>query len=341
MEQAMSEYVDELLTSGSLERNRLSELLKYRNLETTSLLFDRAAKLRDQVYQNHITVLGRIMISNFCKNECKMCGIRRDNRFVQRFRLSEEELFHYIEDFYRKGVRNIFLESGEDSWFTTDLVAEMIQKIKKKFSGVHLYLSFGERKRTAFESWKVAGAEGYLLSHGSENEQHFKKIFPFNTSPLLKKQGLWELKEIGYQVGDHILLGTPYQMLEHVIDDLYFLKILRPEFLSVGTFLPVPKSVFAGERSGNGEMALYLIAILRLMLPDCHIYAEPSIDCVYSGGRLTAFDAGADILMADVFDGHLLEQYGVYERKHRKLSLPADDLDAFVRQLETRGFRVI
>lgn len=340
MGQIMSEYVDELLASGSLEKSRFVELLKYRDLETTRYLYDRASRLREQVHGNRAMILGRIMISNYCKQECKMCGIRRDNRFLQRFRLSEEKILDYIEEFYRKGVRNVLLESGDDSCLTEDGAAELIQMIKERFPQLHLYLSFGERKKTAFARWKEAGAEGYFVSFGSENEQHFKKLFPSNMSPLLKKQSLWELKELGYQVGSQALIGTPYQMADHVIEDIFFLKTLRPEFLSVGTFLPVPKSVFADQRSGNGEMALYLMAILRLMLPGMHLFADFSVECVYTNGRFTAFDAGADVFLADVSDLALVERYGVYERSHRRLTLPADDLGALITQLEMRGFVV-
>ncbi len=341
MGNAMSEYVDELLASGSLEKGRFAELLKYRNLESTKELFDRADRLRNQVQGKRVTVCGRLMISNYCKNECKMCGIRRDNRFVQRFRLSEEQILDYVDEFYSKGIRSVLLESGEDSFLTEDGITEIIHMVKESFSGLQLFLAFGERKKTSFVKWKEAGAEGYFINHGSENEQHFKKIFPSNMSPLLKKQSLWELKEAGYRVGSHFLIGTPYQTVEHVLEDIYFLKTLRPDFLSVGAFLPVSKSVFADQRSGNGEMALYLMAVFRLMLPGCHIFASPSIDCVYADGRITAFDAGADMLLVDVSDIALVERYGVYERKHRRLALPADNLAVFIDRLEERGFTVI
>ncbi|MBR1742567.1 MAG: [Lachnospiraceae bacterium] len=340
MGKAMSEYVDELLASGSLEKARFTELLKFRNLETTSYLFERAARLRDQVHGNQITVLGRIMISNYCKNECKMCGIRRENRFVQRFRLSIEQILSYCDIFYKKGIRNLLLESGDDSYLTEEGVAEIIHAIKENHSKFHIYLSLGEKKKTAFLHWRATGAEGYFISHGSANDQHFKKLFPSNMSPLLKKQSIWELKEIGCHIGGSLLIGTPYQTIDHVLEDIFFLKTMLPDLLSIGTFLPVPKSVLADQRSGNGEMALYIMAILRLLLPGCHLFADPVIDCVFSDGRMTAFDAGADLLLVDVPDSTLVDRYGVYERKHRRLPLPADDLDSFLEKLLARGFVV-
>lgn len=340
MGKVMSEYVDELLTSGTLDKPQFTELLKFRNIETTGYLNERARQLKSQLFGNQVTVLGRIMISNYCKNTCKMCGIRRDNRFTKRFRLSMEQILKYCDEFYKQGIWDILLESGEDSYLTEDGVAEILLTLRKKYPNLNITLSLGDRNKLVYRHWKQAGADGCIISHGSANDQHFKKIFPSNMSPLLKRQILWELKEMGYHVGSGFLIGLPYQTIDHVLEDIFFLKNFLPAYLSIGAFLPVSGSVFEKQRSGNGDMTIYIMSILRLILPNSHIIADPTLDCVLKDGRIKALDAGADVLLMDVSDLNLLNRYGVYARKNGRFGLQVDQIDFFKGQLGLRGISI-
>lgn len=340
MGKRMTEYVDELLANGVLEKTEFEDFLKFRNVETTGYLYEKARRLRSQILGDHVTVIGRIPLSNHCKNDCKMCGIRRDDRLVKRFRLSEEEVLSFCGEFQSQGVEMLLLESGDDTYLTEENVAELLLKIKKKFSRLTIFLSLGERNENVFRHWKAVGAEGYFFSHGSADDSFFKKIYPSNMSPLLKKQQLWNLKNLEYKVAAGFLVGMPYQTVDHVISDILFVKKYMPAYVNIGVFQPVPRSVFEKQRSGNGEMALYILAMLRLMLPNCHIIAEPTLDCALKDGRMKAFDAGADTLLIDIADLSLLNQYRVYERKNGRLALPADSLPSFMGQLSLRGFSI-
>ena len=340
MGRVMSEYVDELLVRGILEKGQLSELLRFRNPETTLYLYEKASQLREQVFHEHVTVLGRILLSNYCKNECKMCGIRRGNIFVKRFRLSLDRVLQYCEEFYRQGITDIFFESGEDSYLNEDAVSEILLAVRKRYPDLTVYLSLGEKNNKALRHWNAVGAQWYVMSHGSANEQHFRKIFPSNMSPLLKKQVLWELRETGYKVGTGFLVGMPYQTIDHVAEDILFLKSFLPDMISIGTFLSVPRSPFESQRSGNGEMTLFIMAILRLMLPNSHVIAETSIENVLKNGRIRSLDAGADMLLVDGSDITLLNQYGAYERKSGRFVLSADNYRDMKAQLLARNFSV-
>lgn len=333
----MSEHIDELAAFGTLDEARFTELLKFRNIETTAYLFEKAVQMRQQVHQRLVPIFGRIMISNYCKKDCGICGIRRENRFVHRFRLSKAQILSYCEYFVSQKIEHLLLESGEDSYLTEASVTEFITVLKEKYPNIHIYLSLGEKRKATYQRWKEVGAEGYFISHGTADGQHFKKIFPSNVSLLVKKQHLWELKDLRYQIGSGLVIGLPYQMIHHIVDDLFFLKQLAPSYLSVRAFIPAEKGVFADQKSGNGEMALYILAILRLMLPSCHLLAETTLDCVLKDGRVYSFDAGADVLLLDIPDLEQLNRYGVYERKHRRLALSPDDINTWKEQLRIHG----
>lgn len=338
MGNCMTGFVDKLAATGNLSGQEFSELLKFRNIETTEYLFEQARITRQNARGKDVQIWGRIPVSNFCKNNCKMCGIRRDNQFVKRYRMELEQVLKNCGYFYEKGIHTFLLESGDDVYYSEARLNEMVLRIRKQFPKCRIVLAMGDKNRQVYSRLKNAGVAGYILNHGTANALHFKKVFPSNMSPLLKKQGLWELKELGYQVGSGFLVGLPYQTIEHVVEDIWFLKNFGAEIIQIGAFIPALRTPFEQQRSGNGEMTLYIMAILRLMLPKATIIASPTLDVVLKDGRMRCFDAGADTLLMDLPDEQILNQYGVYERKSGRMYLPGDKPEILLEQLRTMDF---
>ncbi len=340
MGQCMDGQVNKLMATGNLETEELKELLRFRNQETTQYLFEMARMMRQKTYRDTVTLWGRIPISSYCKYNCKICGLRRENQFAKRYRLNLQQILKYCHDFWQQGVRHFLLESGYDVFFTERQMAEVILAIKKYHPDAEVILAVGEKTEEAFRHWFHVGASGYLLGQGSANELQFKKIYPSNMTPLLRRQSLWGLKQTGYQVGTGFLVGLPYQTVENVVEDIQFLKEFCPNYIDIGTFIPTAHTPFERERSGNGEMAIYIMAILRLMLPNASIIAGPSLDCVLSGGRMRTFEAGANTMIVDIDDIELLEKYGVYTRKTGRFSLQPDSIYEIKKQLQEMGLMV-
>lgn len=337
MGKCMTELVDELAVKGSLPRESFGELLRYRNVETTEYLFQQARATRKKVRRDILQIWGRIPVSNFCKNNCKICGMRRDNQFIKRYRLEAEKIVQFCQYFAGKGIQNFWLESGEDVALTDDYMVRVLAEIREMFPRSKVILCMGEKNQLFYEKMKRNGAYGAVLSHGTANPMHFKKIFPSNMSPLLKKQRLWELREQGYVTGSGFLVGMPYQTIDCVVEDLWFLREFEAAIVDVGAYIPTPRTPLEKQRGGNGEMTLYILAALRLMLPSALIMASPTLDCVMKEGRIRCFDAGADGLLLDLPEEELLNQYGAYERKSGRFSLPGDDMEYLLEQLRGRG----
>ena len=338
MGKAMTEFVDKLAMTGCLSDVELTDLLKFRNAETTEYLFEAARTAKRQAGSDGIQIWGRILLSNYCKNDCKMCGLQRENQFLHRYRLSMDQILLYCKRLADQKIYTVVLESGDDAFYTEHTMSLLLVEIKKNFPMFKIILSVGDKNEFSFRQWKQCGASGYILSHGSANEMHFKKIFPSNMSPLLKRQKLWQLKELGYQTGTGFLVGMPYQNLSHVLEDIKFIKSFGPSIINMGAFVPALRTAFENQRSGNGEMTIYIMAILRLLLPSTNIIAEPSLDCVMKEGRVRAFDGGANVLLVDVSEFERLAQYGAYERKNGRLMLGADDIREFRERLGVNGF---
>lgn len=340
MGKCMDTLVNKLMATGNLDPLEFTELLKFRNPETTEYLNEKARMVRRNTKGSEVQIWGRIPISSYCKYDCKMCGIRRDNQFAKRYRMDTELILECCNDFVGKGIRNFLLESGDDSFFTEKKVEEILLLIQKEIGDCNIILSLGEKTEMTYKRWHQSGAAGYLLRHGSASEQHFRKIYPSNMSLLLRKQSLWQLQKIGYQTGTGFLIGIPYQTIENVVEDIHFMKSFAPSIVDMGAFVPAPRTVFEKERSGNGEMTMYIMAIFRLMFPRAAILANPSLDCVTKDGRIKAFMAGADILVVDLEEDVVVNSYGVHEWKNGRLYLPLDNADAMRAQIEALGLNV-
>lgn len=338
MGKAMTEFVDKLAMTGRLSDIELTDLLKFRNAETTEYLFEAARAAKHQAGIDGVQIWGRILLSNYCKNDCKMCGLQRDNQFLHRYRLSTEQVLMYCQKLADQRIYTIVLESGDDAFYTEHTLSVLLGEIKKYFPMFKIILSVGDKNEISFRQWKQCGASGYILSHGSANEMHFKKLYPSNMSPLLKRQKLWQLKELGYQVGTGFLVGMPYQNLSHVLEDINLMKSLGASIIHMGAFVPALHTIFEKQRSGNGEMTIYIMAILRLFLPSARIIADSTLDCVMKDGRIRAFEGGADVLLVDISELERLAQYGAYERKNGRLMLGADDIGTFRSRLGANGF---
>lgn len=338
MGKCMEEFVNKLMAVGNLEKSEFTELLKFRNIETTEYLNTLACTVRNRRKKDVIQIWGRVPVSNFCKYDCQMCGIRRGNRFARRYRMEPELVLACCDEFAGQGIRSFLLESGDDVYYDLKRGAELIRAVKLRFPESRVILALGEKTEAVYREWYRVGADSYILRHGSADELHFKRMYPSNMSQLLRRQSLWQLQGAGYRTGTGFLVGIPYQTIDNVYEDLQFMKSFAPAIVDMGAFLPAFHTSFERERSGNGEMTLYLLAILRLMLPDADIIAEPTLDCVLKAGRSRAFSAGADVLLVDLAEEVLQKNYCVYERKNGRQYLPPDHLETLKADIRAQGW---
>lgn len=335
MGECMTGLVDKLAVMGTIPTADLVELLRYRNSETTVYLKEKAEEIRRQQFKQKVILWGRIPVTSYCKNDCNYCGLRRSNQFVSRFRLSEGEVIQYCEEGYRHGIRHFLLEGGVDLSYSEDDVAHMVASLRRKFQDAEIVLSFGERTDNAYRHWMQAGAGAYLMHQDSSDEGQFRRIHSANMSLLKRKQHMWSLRDIGYQVGTGFLVGTPYQTIEQVADELLFMKQYGSNMVTLAPFLPARHTPYERERSGNGEMVLYLISVLRLMMPAGWIVADMSLEQALADGRKKALEAGANVIVTDISTEEIRMRYQVYyQRSGRR----AADNQTLISQICAAGY---
>lgn len=298
-----------------MNRDELLDLIKANINMPNNELFQAASHAREKYYGKKVYFRGLIEFSNYCINDCFYCGIRRANKNVHRYRLTKEEILSCCAKGYELGFRTFVLQSGEDPYFTDERMTKIIYDIRNKFPDCAITLSLGEKSYTSYQKFFAAGADRYLLRHETANEEHYKKLHPTAMNLKNRKKCLYNLKEIGFQVGAGLMVGSPYQTLEHLVDDLLFLKKLDPHMVGIGPFIPHKDTVFAQEKGGTVEMTLLMIALTRLLLPKALIPATTALGTIDPLGREKGLKAGANVVMPNLSPVDVRKDYALYDNK--------------------------
>ena len=228
-------------------------------------LTSQAREVCDIVYGRDVYLRGLIEISSYCKNDCYYCGIRRSNRSAQRYRLPPDEIVGTARAGYAAGFRTFVLQGGEDPYFTDEVVEEVVRRIKEDCVGCAVTLSLGERSRESYARLKAAGADRYLLRHETACEKHYEKLHPESMKLTERMDCLRSLKDLGYQTGCGIMVGTPGQTAKVIAKDMKFMEEFQPAMIGVGPFLPHKETPFKDEKKGSAELTLFLLAVWRML----------------------------------------------------------------------------
>lgn len=311
----MKQLIDKLYIKQTLEKSEFIYLLEHFDAETSEYLFEKSRQVSLKHFGNSIYTRGLIEFTNHCKNNCYYCGIGNSNIHAERYRLSTEEILSCCKTGYELGFRTFVLQGGEDGFYSDDHIVEIVEKIKAGYPDCAVTLSIGERSYTSYQKFFEAGADRYLLRHETASEEHYSKLHPQNLSLSTRKQCLFDLKEIGFQVGTGFMVGSPYQTMENIAEDLLFIKEFSPEMIGIGPFIPHSETKFANETAGSLELTLFLIGILRLLQPNALIPATTALGTINPNGRESGILAGANVVMPNLSPVSVRKKYSLYDNK--------------------------
>ena len=307
--------VEKLIQNRILSKEEFVELLSNTSAEDREILRKEAVRLREKYYGHDVYIRGLIEFTNYCKNNCYYCGIRRDNRHLERYRLTKDEILSCCESGYRLGYRTFVLQGGEDPWFNDDRMEDIVRSIRAAYPECAITLSIGERSRESYQRLKEAGADRYLLRHETANEAHYRKLHPEEMSLANRKECLYTLKELGYQVGAGFMVGAPGQTFECLAEDLIFLHDLQPEMIGIGPFLPHHETPFANEEKGSYDLTIFLLSVLRVMFPNVLLPATTALGTIKATGREQGMLAGCNVVMPNLSPVANRKQYELYDNK--------------------------
>lgn len=311
---SIHELLEKLYLENNLSRNELAWLIKNIDQEHKEILFDYAVKTRTRYYGNKVYMRGLIEFSNICMRNCLYCGLRASNKKVERYRLTKQEILDCCIEGYRLGYRTFVLQSGEDPWYTKEKLTDIIRSIKELFPDVAITLSIGERSYNEYKCLFEAGADRFLLRHEAASRRLYEKLHPGmdfdNRMNCLKG-----LKEIGYQVGAGFMVGLPGQTEKELAEDLCYLKELDPDMIGIGPFIPHRETPFNNEKGGTIEETLVILALTRLLVPECLMPATTAMGSLHKKGRELALKAGANVVMPNLSPTAVRAKYEIYEGK--------------------------
>ncbi len=311
----MKDLILKLEENKNLTDYEFKKLIECCDNEVVKFLHNRARIVSQKVYGNKIYIRGLIEFTNYCKNDCYYCGIRKSNSNASRYRLTKDQILECCDIGYQLGFRTFVLQGGEDGFFTDEKLVDIISSIKSKYSDCALTLSIGEKSRSSYQSFYDAGADRFLLRHETADKTHYKKLHPDNLSLENRMNCLYDLKDIGYQVGSGFMVGSPFQTVDTIIKDLKFLKELNPQMVGIGPFIPHKDTKFCNETSGSVELTLKLLSIVRLMIPNALIPATTALGTADSNGREKGVLAGANVIMPNLSPMDVRSKYLLYNNK--------------------------
>ena len=332
--------IDKLEQTRALSRTEWAALIRSRTPALAEYLFERARKIRIRYYGKDIYIRGLIEFTNYCRNDCYYCGIRKSNQNAVRYRLSKDQILSCCENGYRLGFRTFVLQGGEDGWFTEDRMADIVAEIRQRFPDCAITLSIGELPRESYRRFFEAGADRYLLRHETYDCAHYARLHPPSLSASHRQKCLWDLKELGYQVGTGFMVGSPYQTAENLADDMLFLKELNPQMVGIGPFIPHHDTPFAGQPAGTLELTVFMLGLIRLMLPKVLLPATTALGTIAEDGREQGILAGANVVMPNLSPAQVRENYLLYDNKLCTGDEAAESLKSLDARFHAIGYHI-
>lgn len=337
----MKELIERLERERDLTNAEFAVLLDQSSGADRDFLFERARAVRDAHYGRKVYIRGLIELTNYCKNDCLYCGIRKSNASCERYRLTKEQILSCCESGYALGFRTFVLQGGEDGWYTDERMTDIVRAMRQAYPDCAITLSLGERGRESFKRLYDAGANRYLLRHETADEAHYARLHPVSMTLTHRLQCLRDLKEIGFQTGAGFMVGSPYQTTECIVRDFRFLQELKPQMVGLGPFIPHHATPLRDFPAGSTERTLLCLSIVRLLLPNVLLPATTALATIDGDGRIKGMNAGCNVVMPNLSPLEDRSKYLLYDNKASSGEEAAESLRALREHLAAAGYEVV
>ena len=337
----MIALIDKLEREHSLSLAEYQALIDNRTPKLAEELARRAVAARQKIYGNAVFIRGLIEISNFCKNDCLYCGIRRSNQNCSRYRLEAQDILACCDEGYALGFRTFVMQGGEDAYYTDERLCDLIGQIKARYPDCAVTLSLGERSRESYQRLFDAGADRYLLRHETATDAHYAFLHPAELTLQNRLQCLRDLKEIGFQTGCGFMVGSPGQTSAHLAADLKFVEEFSPAMCGIGPFIPQSDTPFRNEKAGTVELTCYLLSILRLIKPNLLLPSTTALGSIDPFGREKGILAGANVVMPNLSPPSVRKKYQLYNNKVSDGAESAQSKAALIERMTAIGYEIV
>lgn len=336
----MRELIDILREQRHLDSSGYKALLECDDEGIVTYLHEQAREVGDEVFGKGIFVRGLVELTNVCRNDCLYCGIRKSNAALERYLLTHEQVLQCCEQGYEIGFRTFVLQGGELPRDKAPWLIELVVAIRHYYPDCAITLSLGEWPREVYAALRKAGADRYLLRHESHNAEHYARLHPAEMSLDNRLQCLAWLKELGYQVGTGIMVGSPWQSLDHIVEDIEFIEGFKPEMIGIGPFVPQHDTPLGKCATGSARLTCRLYSIFRLMFPSALIPSTTALNTIVPDGRTMGIMAGANVVMPNLSPTAVRGNYALYDGKAISNAEAAEGIAQLNKQLATIGYHI-
>ena len=337
----MKRLIDKLAAQHDLSDDEFLSLIMMDDAEAEEYLAVKADEARQKIYGRDVYIRGLIEFTNYCKNDCFYCGIRKSNSCAQRYRLTQQQIMDCCREGYELGFRTFVLQGGDDPYFTAQRIADIVKEIKVKYPDCAVTLSVGERDMNTYQQWFDAGADRYLLRHETADKDLYSNLHPEDMSWENRLDCLDNLKKIGYQVGCGFMVQTPGQTAEIILKDLRYIQKLQPHMVGIGPYIPHKDTPMKDCAAGTAELTLRLLAIIRLMLPQVLLPATTALGTIKGDGRQLGMKHGANVVMPNLSPTDVRSKYLLYNNKIATGEEAAESLALLKASMSDVGYRVV
>jgi len=341
MNEQVRSLIDTLERTHSLSIEEYKYLVENISDQAAAYVAEKAVALRKSVYGNSVFIRGLIEVGNVCRNDCYYCGIRKSNKNCERYRLTEDQILECCREGYPLGFRTFVMQGGEDGSFAADKVCNIVKKIKSEFPDCAVTLSLGEYSKEDYAAMFSAGADRYLLRHETANKEHYEKLHPAHMSIDNRMRCLYDLKQIGFQVGCGFMVGSPWQTSQTLAEDLKFIETFSPEMCGIGPYLPHKDTPFFDKPAGSVDMTVYLLSLIRIIKPTVLLPSTTALASIEKDGRERGILAGANVVMPNLSPFSERKKYALYDGKAFSGSESAQSLIELKERMAKIGYEVV
>ncbi len=340
MSEAMNKLIDRLESTRSLSSKDYAALVADFTAETAAYAAERALRTRQAIYGDGIFIRGLIEISNVCRNDCLYCGIRRSNQNCERYILGEEEILSCCRTGYSLGFRTFVLQGGEGV-FSVAEICKTVSRIKSEFPDCAVTLSLGEYSYSEYLSMYESGADRYLLRHETACPEHYAKLHPPEMSFENRMRCLYDLRNIGFQVGCGFMVGSPFQTPQSLAADLKFIEEFKPDMCGIGPFIPQHDTPLGHFSAGSTQLTVFLLSLIRLIKPNILLPATTALGTADPFGREKGILAGANVVMPNLSPVEVRKKYALYDNKISSGSESAQNKAELAERMAAIGYRLL
>lgn len=341
MEKSAVDNAIAILGSGErLSSVEWRDLIQAFDADAREYLAVRAREVARCNFGGAVYVRALIEISSHCRNNCRYCGLRAANRLAVRYRLNKDEILACCDRAADAGFNTFVLQGGEDPLQDDEWLSGVVSAIKERYPHKAVTLSVGERPAEGYAMLRRAGTDRYLLRHETADAGHYSLLHPETMSVRNRQECLNNLKQLGYQVGAGMMIGSPGQGTEQLVKDFMLLDELQPQMIGVGPFIPAKGTPFEREQAGNVEQTLFVISLLRLRFPKALIPATTALATLCEDGTERGILAGANVVMPNVTPLDVRGKYTIYDNKKSNGSESVEQLALLGRKLEKIGYHI-